>query len=450
MASAVIPPRQLAPTVGQVEALAGVLIRTGSVIHSDTRVLSGLVVKFGEMEFVSDNAGCFRGRPFPANGCVIEFGAFATEFVCEYPEQVLVAEDPPAVCAARGRRTTRPESCAVMMAGVTAPPAEEPVIAPVERSTRRAKQALERQVQPGAETSRAPVRTEPLRETVERLNVPGAAELEAERLSLLEEAEQLAEVRRDFDRVMREYDAAHGLSPVGGRPNREAEVRRRGKGLNAEIDRDGRAASSVTPSVMSAARPNYSSPAKTLRAAEAARAELSGLTGEARRKQQDRVNELVEVATRQNEAFKRANTAAGGSQVVHSARAASNRSRGQASSPHVGGNQNQSRNPGGNQQMQMQTYDPAYAGKQIAEQGNVGQAQSRSRQAPSNRNVGNANSIGRGHPPRYPVPNQAPRRQVVGAMPQRPVGGQDVSRYDDGNSAMAKAGYHAYESALGS
>ena len=299
-----IPPRQLAPTVGQVEALAGVLIRTGPV-----RVLSGLVVRFGDMDFVSDNAGCFRGRPFPANGCVIEFGTFATyvatELVCEYPAQVLVAEDPPAVCAARGRRTTRPESCAVMMAGVTAPPTEDPVLEPEARSTRRAKQALERQGHGGAETSRVPVRTEPLRETVERLTVPGAAELEAERLSLLEEAEKLAEVRRDFDRVQREYDAAHGFSPIGGRPNREAEVRRRGKGLNAEIDRDGRATSNVTPSVMSAARPNYSSPAKTLRAAEAARAELSGLTGEARRKQQDRVNELVEVATRQNEAVRR-------------------------------------------------------------------------------------------------------------------------------------------------
>ena len=45
----------------------------------------------------------------------------------------------------------------------------------------------------------------------------------------------------------------------------------------------------------------YSSPAKNLRAAAAARAELSTLTGEAWRRQAERVNELVDVCNRQNE-----------------------------------------------------------------------------------------------------------------------------------------------------
>ena len=62
---------------------------------------------------------------------------------------------------------------------------------------------------------------------------------------------------------------------------------------------------------MTAEKPKYSSPAKTLRAADAARLELSGLTGEARRRQQDRVNELVAEAKAQNEAFQRANPGAG-------------------------------------------------------------------------------------------------------------------------------------------
>ena len=77
---------------------------------------------------------------------------------------------------------------------------------------------------------------------------------------------------------------------------------------------------------MSAGKPQYSSPAKALRAAEIARQELSGMTGEARQRQQNRVNELVTVAQRQNESFKRANTVVGRSQIVHSAKAGGARS----------------------------------------------------------------------------------------------------------------------------
>ena len=114
----------MAPTVGLTEALAGVHIRTGSPVHFEVRVLSGLVVRLGEMDFVCDNAGCFRNRPFPGNGCLIDFGGFttyvATEVVCSYPDLVLEAEDPPMLCAAWGLRTDRsPSSVAVMMVGTT-------------------------------------------------------------------------------------------------------------------------------------------------------------------------------------------------------------------------------------------------------------------------------------------------------------------------------------------
>ena len=111
MASAVIPPRQLAPTVGPAAALAGVSIRTGSIIASGERVVCGLVLRLGSLNFISNNAGCFGSRPFPRNGCLINFGEHqvyvATEVVCEYPERVHVAADPPAVCAVRGRRNAR-------------------------------------------------------------------------------------------------------------------------------------------------------------------------------------------------------------------------------------------------------------------------------------------------------------------------------------------------------
>jgi hypothetical protein len=47
-----------------------------------------------------------------------------TERVCRYPEQVLVAADPPSHLLAHAGRSARPvESAEVMMAGTAAPPA---------------------------------------------------------------------------------------------------------------------------------------------------------------------------------------------------------------------------------------------------------------------------------------------------------------------------------------
>ena len=66
MASAVTPPRQLAPTVGRIEALAGVFIRTGSLLASGEHVVCGLVHRFDALNFISDNAGCFGDRHCPA------------------------------------------------------------------------------------------------------------------------------------------------------------------------------------------------------------------------------------------------------------------------------------------------------------------------------------------------------------------------------------------------
>ena len=187
------------------------------------------------------------------------------------------------------------------------------------------------------------------------------------------------------------------------------EVRARGRDLNAEIDRDGRARSARTASHMSAEKPRYSTPGKNLRAAEAAAAELPGLSGDARLKQQDRVNELVAIANRQNEAFHKANPDAGGSRYIHSNGGAGAMSKGQASSPHVGRSRDRSVNSGKNKQ--LQTYDPAYAGKQIARQGDAGQGApgpAQGRQG-TNRVI----PVNQGQPPRYPAP--VPPRPQHGA-----------------------------------
>ena len=98
---------------------------------------------------------------------------------------------------------------------------------------------------------------------------------------MLEQAEVVAAQKRDLEWSMREYQSAHGLTPASKLPSRLGDVRNRGKNLNAEIARDGRdqtrsAASAGSFSVL----PVYDSPAKNLRVANAAAAELSHLSGD--------------------------------------------------------------------------------------------------------------------------------------------------------------------------
>lgn len=145
----------------------------------------------------------------------------------------------------------------------------------------------------------------------------------------------------------------------------------------------------------------YNSPAKNLRAAAEARAELSTLTGDAWRRQAERVNELVDICNKQNEAYWKANPDAGGSRVVVLVKAVSQRSKGQASSPHVEADRAKSVNSGKNKQ--MQAYDAEYAGKQLAAQGGGGQ--SRYNGGGGNQGGWKGDSAGQGHPPRHLGPN---------------------------------------------
>jgi hypothetical protein len=75
MAYVVSPRRHLAPTVGQIDVLGGVFIQMGSVIAaSGVRVVSSLVQRLGSLSFISNNAGCLGGLPFPRNGRIMTFG----------------------------------------------------------------------------------------------------------------------------------------------------------------------------------------------------------------------------------------------------------------------------------------------------------------------------------------------------------------------------------------
>ena len=433
MASAVTPPRQLAPTVGPAAALAGVYIRTGNLLVSGERVVSGLVQRLGHLRFVSDNARCFGSKPLPANGRFIEFGAHevfvGTSSVHCYPERVVVAADPPALCAVRGKRTTRPAgSVEVMMTAPANPAAAKGGAAkapPVPtKSGRAAKPALERPENIGEASSRPTpfeVAIERLAEPISPVDDPAAAQLQLEqqRQAILEAGHEIARAQRDLEIQTREYNIAHGFTPLPEDPSRLGAVKHRGKNLNAEIARDGRARS--TSSSQMTARPKYSTPAKTMRAAEAAILELSNLTGEPRRRQEQRVKELVTEANRQQEAAARTSSAGGG-------RAGSTK---QASSPHghLGNNHNKQReksvNSGRNKQMTK--YDPVLAGKQVAGQGYADQ---NNKFAPL---AGQKEAQQNYHPAQ-----QQPRQPISARL------GPQANRYDDGNSAMEKAGYPRY------
>jgi hypothetical protein len=108
--------------------LGGVFIRTGSVIApSGVRVVSGLVQRLGSLSFISDNAGCLGGRPFPRDGQIMSFGSHevyvGTESICR--KKVLVAADPPSHLLTHAGHSARPvESAEVMMAGTSVPPAD--------------------------------------------------------------------------------------------------------------------------------------------------------------------------------------------------------------------------------------------------------------------------------------------------------------------------------------
>jgi hypothetical protein len=313
--------------VGQIDVLAGVFIRTGSVIASSgERMVSGLVQRLGSLSFISDKAGYLSGRPFPRNGWIMSFGSHevyvGTERVCMYPEQVLVVADPSSHLLARARYSARPvESAEVMMAGTAAPPAggagkgAAADVPPVqEKAKRSACPPLER-AENLAGTSGVSARGQLLIPIINRLLEPVQSDdnpeqakeaLEEQHQALVDEALAMQQERDKFNRELREYEAAQGFTPIVTWPSRIDEVRTRGRDLNTELDKDTRTrAHSATSTVLARTKPIYSSPVKNHRAAADVAKELSSLSGEALRERQARLNQLLSEASKQQEAFKK-------------------------------------------------------------------------------------------------------------------------------------------------
>ena len=163
---------------------------------------------------------------------------------------------------------------------------------------------------------------------------------------------------------------------------------------------------------------------KTLRATEAVIAGLANLTGDALKKQQARVNELVATANRQNLEYQKAKAVAD-SKAIHSAGGGA--AAFGASSPHVGRDRNRSGNSA--RHKQMLASDPEYAGKQVAAQGQAMQAEVGQNPAPPGR--------GLRHPERVQTRQRQQHQQQFAAGYRY----NDEEGFNDGDTAMEAAGY---------
>ena len=206
----------MAPTVGRA-ALAGVKIRTGNFIATSERVVSGLVQRFGALDFVSDIAGCFSTRPLPRNGLFVKLGAHkvyvAVDVSCVHPCYVVDAGEPP-LTVARGAHIARsPDHAEVMM---TAPGADASKdLAPDPEVTPKAPRK-----------GRGPPLERPenvLREAMDSLSNPVAvvvdpaqaqAELEETRQNILEGAKKIAAAQQSLNMTLREYAKANKVDAV--------------------------------------------------------------------------------------------------------------------------------------------------------------------------------------------------------------------------------------------
>jgi hypothetical protein len=108
-----------------------------------------------------------------------------------------------------------------------------------------------------------------------------------------------------------------------------------------------------------AEKSKYSTPDKTLRAAQAAVEELDTLSGDSLIKQQAQVKQLLAMAAKQTAEVTRSKPGAGASQIVHSVGGAGGKSNGQTSSPHP-----DRKREGSINSKKMTVYDPVLSGKQ--------------------------------------------------------------------------------------
>jgi hypothetical protein len=158
-----------------------------------------------------------------------------TESICR--KKVLVAADPPSHRLAHAGRSARSvESVKVMMAGTSMPPADGAGKAAAAADTPPEPPKVKRSARPPLEcvenlagTSGVPATGQVLLPIIDRLLEPVRSGddpeqkrevLEGSRQALVDEALAMHQERERFNQQLREYEAAHGFTPVVTRPSR--------------------------------------------------------------------------------------------------------------------------------------------------------------------------------------------------------------------------------------
>src|SRR4051812_31894846 len=290
---------------------------------------------------------------------------------------------------------------------------------PTEVDPSAAKPAEVQETTPKAPRVRWPPLERPeniLQATIDNLTTPVApildpanaqAELEETRQKVLVEAKKVSALRESLNRTLREYAKANKQDVA---PERVDELRLRGKNLMNDINKEHEAREGDSVDL---GLPRYNTPTKNLRAVNATALELEGLTGEARQKQQERVNELGRIANQQNEEMLKADPARpGASRMVHSAGEAPALSVAAASSP--GNNARKDRAvTSGKRNKQIVPYDLAIAGKANENRGNGSRGNGDLGIGDLGRgnHENNIPAEGRREPPPNPQPTYEPRQE---------------------------------------
>lgn len=325
-------PRQLAPTVGQTAAV-GVTLRTGP-LSTGVRIATGLVTTFGSLHFVDDNTGCFGDDDLPEDGTIMEFGEHRVfvALIPEYPAVVLACLDSLSEVSSDDEGiSTLNVYAEVMVSGVAgdpAAPSAPPAPAPEPNTMQAVIQELSTPIAASVDPAEA------------------ARQLEISRLSLVNGANAIAAKQRQLEARLREFNGAHGFTPVPSQPgftpmdpagpSRLDEVRRRGGGLRAEMSVFNPVDNNEPAAPPGYREPVYSSPAKNLKAAQIAQAEVVGLQGEELAYQQHRVQDLLNAACVQQATYNYDRAVSATALAGNTPRAGGPmRNDRQASSPHV-------------------------------------------------------------------------------------------------------------------
>ena len=197
LASAVRPPRQLTPTVGQLEELAGSMLRTEPFSYADESialaddVVGALVASFAALR-ISD--------------------AFTTD---EYPSKVLSYSDSPLSLSGGVSAGAMDVHVEVFVTGDGASSSSSKT-----RKAAEARATAERTepfdpLRAAMQSLRIPIGTD-----VDATNVAEArTQLEERRQQMLDLSETLAATQRRLDAAQLERDAAYGFTPAAAKPS---------------------------------------------------------------------------------------------------------------------------------------------------------------------------------------------------------------------------------------